>query len=84
MTVSNVESILGGSANDTVVLLTALTAGTIDLGLGTDTLSLSSAGANSVNVSNVESILGGTANDTVVLVTALTAGRSIWVSARTR
>src|SRR5207302_1501059 len=44
------------------------------LGVGADTLTLSSAGANSVNVSNTESILGAGAADTVVLLTALTGG----------
>jgi len=57
-----------------VVLLTALSAGTIDLAVGLDTLTLSSAGANSVNVSNTESILGASTADTIVLLTALTGG----------
>jgi len=40
----------GGSGADTVVLTTALSGGTIDLGGGADTLTLSSAGANSLQV----------------------------------
>ncbi|HUA52566.1 MAG TPA: FecR domain-containing protein, partial [Candidatus Sulfotelmatobacter sp.] len=72
--VANVESILGGTGNDTVVLTTALVGGTIDLGAGTDTLTLSSAGANSVQVAHVESILGGAGNDTVVLTAPLVGG----------
>src|SRR5207248_2618267 len=72
--VQNVESLLGGAAADTVVLTAALTASgnQIDLGAGTDTLTLT-AGPNSVNVANTESILGSGAADTVVLTTALTA-----------
>ncbi|HUA52367.1 MAG TPA: hypothetical protein VMB81_09390, partial [Candidatus Sulfotelmatobacter sp.] len=70
LNVANVESILGGSQNDTVVLSTALVGGTIDLGSGADTLSLAN-GANSINVANVESLLGGTGNDTIVLTSPI-------------
>ncbi len=71
---ANVESLLGGSGADTVVLTTALVGGTIDLAGGTDTLSLSSAGPNSVTIANVESLLGGSGADTVVLTAALAGG----------
>ncbi len=52
----NVESIQGGTGNDTIVLMTALTGGTIDLGAGTDTLVLAN-GANIITIANVETIL---------------------------
>ncbi|MBI3515633.1 MAG: FecR domain-containing protein, partial [Proteobacteria bacterium] len=68
--VANVETIVGGSANDTIVLLTAMTGGSVDLRGGTDTLTLFSTAANTVNVANVESLLGGTLTDTVVLTAA--------------
>ncbi len=71
--VANVESLLGGSGNDTIVLAAAVSSATIDLGAGTDTLSLAN-GVNSITVANVESLLGGNANDTVVLTTALVGG----------
>ncbi len=70
---ANVESLLGGSGADTIVLATALVGGTIDLAGGTDTLSLTN-GVNSINVANVESLLGGSANDTIALTSALVGG----------
>ncbi len=70
---ANVESILGGTGNDTIVLATTLVGGTIDLGVGTDTLSLAN-GANSINVANVESLLSGSGADTIVLTAALVGG----------
>ncbi len=48
----------------------ALANASIDLGAGTDSLSLSSA-ANTATVSNVESILGGSGADTITLSTIL-------------
>jgi len=64
---SNTESILGASTADTIVLLTALTGGTIDLAGGLDTLSCRARAPNSINVANTESILGAGAADTAVL-----------------
>ncbi len=71
---ANVESLLGGSGADTIVLTAALVGGTIDLAGGTDTLILSSAGPNSVTVANVESLLGGSSNDTIVLTSLVSGG----------
>lgn len=56
----------GTAGNDTIVLKAAL-GGKIDLLGGTDSLTLSSAGANHVTVSNAEVIRGGTAADSVTL-----------------
>ncbi len=72
--VVNIESLLGGSGADTIVLMTALVGGTIDLAGGADTLTLSSAGPNSVTVANVESLLGGSGADTIALAAALVGG----------
>src|SRR5258706_13234715 len=52
VTVSNVETITGGAAADTVVLATQATGGTIDLGGGSDTLTLSVA-ANTLSVGKI-------------------------------
>ncbi len=53
--VANVETIIGGSSTDAVWIVASLTNGTIDLGAGTDLLTLA-AGGNTVTVSNVEAI----------------------------
>ena len=48
-TLSNVQSLVGGTAADTVTLGTAIAAGSIDLGAGSDTLTFAN-GANSATV----------------------------------
>ncbi|NQV83083.1 MAG: FecR domain-containing protein [Rhodospirillales bacterium] len=64
---------LTGSANDdTLVRLTSDTATHIDLGGGTDTLTLA-PGGNFLTVSNTETIIGGTGNDVLTLGSAQTS-----------
>ncbi len=57
-TVSNVESILGGSGNDTITLGTVASKVTIDLYSGSDKLDLGNF-ANVATISNVETLVGG-------------------------
>ncbi|WP_376089882.1 M10 family metallopeptidase C-terminal domain-containing protein [Roseomonas sp. CCTCC AB2023176] len=66
LTVSNVETIIGGGYADTVTLATPLVGGTIALGAGADRLALSSTGGNDVSVSSVETVVGGSGNDRIV------------------
>ncbi|NTW37481.1 MAG: hypothetical protein HGB17_15475, partial [Syntrophobacteraceae bacterium] len=55
LTLSNVETVTGGSLDDQITLASAVTAGVVTLGAGTDTLTLAN-GTNSVTVSNAETI----------------------------
>ena len=61
--------ITGGSGNDNKTLSTPLTNASVDLGAGSDTLTLAN-GTNSATVANTETIDGGTGDDTIVLATA--------------
>ncbi len=71
---SNVPSIPGGSGADTITLASALTNSiTLDLGGGSDKLTLAAVG-NTGSVSNVETLVGGTGNDTITLKTATVNG----------
>jgi VCBS repeat-containing protein len=72
--VSNTETITGGTGADTVTLGAAQASGSINLGAGTDTLLLSSAGNNKLTVSNTETITGGTLNDAITLGAAQASG----------
>jgi hypothetical protein len=64
----------GTTGNDTVLLPFAVSIGTIDLLAGSDKLTLSSDGNNTLIVRNVETVIGGAGNDTITLGTALGAG----------
>ena len=57
-----------------MTVTTAIAAGTINLGTGNDTLTLSSAGANTLTVSNVETLTGGTQIDKITLGAAQAGG----------
>ena len=65
-TVSNVNTLVGGSGADTITLNTAVTNGSIDLGAGNDTLTFAN-GSNAATLANVETAIGGTGSDTFVL-----------------
>ena len=69
-TVSNVDTLIGGTGTDTITLLTAMSNGSVSLGSRRDTLTLANA-ANSVTIANVETILGGTGSDTITLGAAV-------------
>src|SRR5579883_2142379 len=69
--VANVESLLGGTAADTVVLTAPQVGATIDLSSGVDSLTLAS-GSNSIVIANIESVLGAAGNDTLALSTPIT------------
>ena len=71
-TISNVETLIGGSANDTITLGAAASKASIDLGAGTDTLTFGKF-ANTATVSNVETIVGGSLADTLTLGNAFSA-----------
>ena len=73
LTVSNTETITGGTGADTVTLGTTWS-GTIDLAAGADTLILSSAGNNTLTVTNIETVTGGALDDAVTWATAIAAG----------
>jgi VCBS repeat-containing protein len=72
--ISNTETITGGTGADTVTLGAAQASGSMNLGGGTDTLMLSSAGNNKLTVSNTETITGGTSNDAITLGAAQASG----------
>jgi len=67
------NDITGTAGADTITLGTALASGTVDLGAGTDSLTLAD-GANTLTVSNTETITGGTGADAITLGTALASG----------
>jgi Ca2+-binding RTX toxin-like protein len=73
LTVSNTETITGGTGADLITLGAAQASGTIDLGAGNDSLKLANGG-NTLTVSNVESITGGTGADVITLGTVMTSG----------
>lgn len=72
-TISNTETITGGTGNDTITLATAITSGNVDLGVGTDSLTLAN-GTNSVTVANIETVTGGTGADTVTMSAVASSG----------
>ena len=61
----------GGTAADAVTMATSLTAGSVNLGAGSDSLALADGG-NTVTVSNVEQVSGGSGADAVTLGAAVT------------
>ncbi|MBF0270250.1 MAG: cadherin-like domain-containing protein [Alphaproteobacteria bacterium] len=73
LTVSHVESVVGGSGDDAITLGAALASGAIDLGQGTDRLVLY-GGANSLTVSNTEFITGNSGADIITLGAAQAVG----------
>jgi len=81
-TISNTESISGGTGNDTITLATAITSGNVDLGVGTDSLTLAN-GTNSVSVANIETVTGGTGADTVTMTAVASSGDSVDLGAGT-
>ena len=70
-TITNVETVIGGSGNDAITLGNALTnAMKIDLGTGANALVLVN-GANTGTVSNIGTLTGGSGADTITLGTAV-------------
>jgi hypothetical protein len=65
-TVNNVATLIGGNGNDTVTFGGSLVNGSVDLGTGSDMLTLSNC-TNHVSVANTETVMGGSGNDTIVL-----------------
>ena len=74
--VSNTETVTGGSGNDSITLGAAASNASIDLGAGNDALTLG-AFANTVTIANTETITGGTGADVVTLGTALAASMQV-------
>ena len=72
-TVSNVETLVGGTGVDHITLGSGLTNASIDLGGGGDTLTLSNL-ATSATVANVATITGGTGTDAITLGSAMVNG----------
>ena len=72
LTMTAVETLVGGDFDDTITFGAAVT-GSVDLGAGSDSLTLFN-GTNSVTITNVEAIAGGTGNDTVTLGNVWTTG----------
>ena len=92
LTVNNVEEIAVASATaqtDTITLGTAMNGGTVDLGAGTDSLTLA-AGVNTLTVNNVETVTTGSgatsltdnlaANTVTVNATALADNTALTLS----
>ena len=78
LTLTSVESLVGGTGNDTITLGSVITGLTFNGNGGTDSLTLADGGGNSVTTSLVASVTGGTGNDTIVGLgsnIAITAGR---------
>jgi Ca2+-binding RTX toxin-like protein len=71
--ISNVESLLGNSGDDTITYATQATNVTIDLAGGSDTIKLGNF-VNTASISNVETILGGSGVDTITVQTQLVNG----------
>lgn len=70
LTVANLETLVGGTDVDIVVLSSAATAGmTINLGGGNDSLTLDGSGGT-VSLTGVGTVTGGAAADRVVYVGA--------------
>src|SRR5262249_28071527 len=66
LNIQNVETVNGTGGSDDVTLGNAATGLTLNLGLGSDTLTLAN-GTNHVSVQNVETVTGGTGADFVTL-----------------
>ncbi len=64
--VSNVQTLIGGSGADNVTLNAAMVNASVDLGSGTDTLQLDNF-TNRVSIANTETVFGGTGIVTMVL-----------------
>jgi Ca2+-binding RTX toxin-like protein len=71
---TSATSLLGTASADVITLSGAVQGYSVDLLGGTDTLTLSSAGANSLLVRNTEKVVGGGYADTVALGTSLASG----------
>lgn len=74
--VSNVETIIGGSGADAITLGAAAANASIDLGSGSDHLTFGNF-SNTATIGNVETITGGSGNDTITLTTGLTTASAI-------
>ena len=75
--VGEIESITGTTGGDTVTLSTGFTDGeTVDLGSGTDSLTLADA-TNTLNVTNTETITGGSGADAVTALALFTTGSTV-------
>ncbi|MBP0573870.1 hypothetical protein J8J27_24530, partial [Mycobacterium tuberculosis] len=72
LTVSNAETVAGGSSTDLVTLGQAEAGGFYDLGAGTDRLVFNADGAT-VTVANIETITGSAAADKVTVSGTVTA-----------
>ena len=70
--VSNVNTLIGGTGDDTVALNTTVANGSISLGAGNDTLTFAN-GTNTATVAGSETIVGGTGTDTINLSAAAAA-----------
>jgi|GEM_PF-1360396 len=67
VTVSNVETVIGGDSADVVTLGAPVGSGVIDLGGGADKLILAATGVNRLTVSGVETLIGGAGEDIITL-----------------
>ncbi|MCW8088519.1 right-handed parallel beta-helix repeat-containing protein, partial [Sabulicella glaciei] len=73
-TPTDTSKVTGTSGDDSITLSGVANGVTVDLGAGSDTLTLSSAGPNTLVVFNTEVIKGGSQADTVMLGTAISGG----------
>ena len=65
-TFSTVDTLIGGTGNDTISFTGILSNASVDLGGGTDVLTLGDLG-NTVTIGGTETITGGAGDDTVTL-----------------
>ena len=76
------NNINGTAGNDTITLPNAVTNASIDLGAGSDMLTLAN-GTNVATVANTETLIGGAGDDTITLGPPRSTPRSICVPATT-
>jgi VCBS repeat-containing protein len=75
----NNNALFGRSSNDSLVVNSSITGNgrLIDLGGGTDTLTLSSAGPYTLNLANIEHLVGSAGNDAVTLQHLVAGGMDV-------
>jgi Ca2+-binding RTX toxin-like protein len=76
LNVANVETITGGTFNDSVGFVSALNGTAVNLGAGGDFVFLAN-GSNTATFSGVENLNGGSGNDTLTFVGDGTTGQTI-------
>ncbi len=66
MTIIGVESVAGGSGSDVVTFVEQVTSAILDLGTGSDRLTLADFD-NTITIKSIETVIGGSQSDTIQL-----------------